>query len=164
VISRFMDRAVAVALETEAAGNLPIGCVITLDDRIIAEAGSTVLRPVYHPGRHAEQNALRRVPEALWPRASEMTVHSTLEPCTMCFGSLLLHGVGRVVFGALDTLGGAGCLLPHLPPYYAEGVGVPEWIGPVDPVRCDPLYHRVDLAFSEVPAGRRIPSPWRDDG
>ena len=82
-----------------------------------------------------------------------MTCYTTLEPCVMCFGALLLHGVGRVVFGAYDTLGGAGTLLQHLPPYY-EDARVFEWEGPLMPEVCDPLYARADELFADLPVGR----------
>ncbi len=45
--------------------------------------------------------------------------------------------------------------LGSLPPYY-DGGGVPEWIGPIDPKRCDPLYHRCDAAFAMLPVGRAL--------
>lgn len=82
----YLRRAVGLALEAEKQGNLPIGAVVTLDDRVIAEAGNALLIPQYHPGRHAEIEALQRVPENLWPRAREMTCYTTLEPCMMCTG------------------------------------------------------------------------------
>ncbi len=150
----FVRRAVRLALEAEAVGNLPIGCVLTLDGRVVAEAGNALLVPHYHPGRHAEIEALGRVPPALWARAKEMTCYTTLEPCVMCAGALLLHGVGRVVFGALDPEGGAGALLSHLPDYYAGGAGVPAWVGPVLPEVCDPLYARVNERFDSLPCGK----------
>src|SRR5215213_6099790 len=125
-----LRRAVRLALEAERQGNLPIGAVITLKTEIIAEAGNALLLPHYHPGRHAEMEALRRVPADLWPMSREMTCYTTLEPCVMCAGALLLHGFGRVVFGTTDPEGGAGPLLAHLPDYYANGAGVPRWIGP----------------------------------
>lgn len=150
----FMRRAVRLALEAEAGGNLPVGALVTLGGGVVAEAGNAVLAPAYHPGRHAETEALRLVPAELWPRAREMTVYTTLEPCTMCGGALLLHGVGRVVFGALDTIGGAGPLLRHLPAYYSGGVGVPEWVGPVMPEVCGPLFRRVLALFDRLPCGR----------
>ncbi len=155
-----MNRAIELALQSERQGNIPVGCVITLDAQIIAEGQSLVLEPTYNPGRHAEVTALRAVDDKLWPRAREMTCYSTLEPCVMCAGTLLLHGVGRVVFGAYDTLGGAGCILDHLPPYYDEG-GVYEWEGPLMPERCDPLYERADEIFADLPVGR---AQWCDDG
>ena len=150
----FMRRAFALALEAEARGDLPVGALVTLGGEVIAEAGNAVLVPAYHPGRHAETEALRRVPAGLWPRGREMTVYTTLEPCVMCAGAALLHGVGRVVFGARDPAGGAGALLANLPEYYAGGAGVPLWVGPVMPELCDPLFRRVLERFDALPCGR----------
>ncbi|MFO7562023.1 MAG: deaminase [Enhygromyxa sp.] len=147
-----LDRAIELALANEARGGLPVGAVIGLDEAIIAEGASEVPGPPYHPGRHAEIQALSRVAVELWPRAAQMIVVSTLEPCVMCYGACLLHGIGRIVFGALDVRGGARFIRPHLPPYYAS-TGGPAWIGPLDPVRCDPLYHRTDRAFAALPCG-----------
>lgn len=151
---RFMRRAIHLAHEAEGRGDLPVGAVVTLDGEVIAEAGNAVLVPAYHPGRHAETEALSRISLELWPRAREMTVYTTLEPCVMCAGALLLHGVGRVVFGALDGSGGAGELLARLPAYYEGGAGVPAWIGPVMPDLCDPLFRRVRERFDALPCGK----------
>ena len=151
-----LARAIEIALANEARGGLAVGAVIALAGEIIAEGASLVPGPPYHPGRHAETVALAAVAPSLWPRAAEMSVVSTLEPCVMCFGACLLHGIGRIVFGATDELGGARFIRPHLPPYYpARGAqpGGPAWIGPLDPARCDPLYHRVHAAFSALPCG-----------
>jgi tRNA(adenine34) deaminase len=150
-----LARAVELALANEARGGLPVGAVIALDGQIIAEGASEVPGPPYHPGRHAEMQALARVEVGLWPRACEMTVVTTLEPCLMCYGACLLHGIGRIVFGALDERGGARFIRPHLPPYYAtgEGPGGPAWIGPLDPATCKPLYRRTDAAFAKLPCG-----------
>ncbi|MGA9997152.1 MAG: nucleoside deaminase [Pyrinomonadaceae bacterium] len=145
--------AVRLALEAERAGNLPIGVVLTLGDEMIAEAGNALLVPYYHPGRHAEIEALQRVPAKLWSRSREMTCYTTLEPCVMCMGTLLLHGFGRVVFGAEDRRGGAGVVLKHLPEYYANGAGIPLWIGPLMPELCDALYERVTKRFDALPCG-----------
>lgn len=157
-----LDHAIALALAAEARGWLPVAAVVALDGEIVAEGTSEVPGPPYHPGRHAEIVALSKVPTDLWPDAHRLTVVSTLEPCLMCFGTCLLHGIGRVVYGARDVLGGAGHVLPYLPPYYADGEGVPDWIGPLDPERCDPLYHRADRAFAALPAGIRHDVPWED--
>jgi len=150
----FLRRAVGLALEAERRGDLPVGAVVVLGGEVVAEASNAVLVPEYHPGRHAETEALGRVPAALWPRAREMTCYTTLEPCVMCAGALLLHGVGRVVFGAADEEGGAGALLGNLPPYYAGGSGVPEWVGPALSEECAPLYRRMVGRFDALPCGR----------
>jgi tRNA(adenine34) deaminase len=97
--------------------------------------------------------ALARVPVELWPRAKEMTCYSTMEPCMMCMSALILHGVGTVVFGGRDRLGGGAFLLEQLPPYY-EGRPPPlQCIGPIAEAACDPLYERADARFRELPCG-----------
>jgi tRNA(adenine34) deaminase len=148
-----LERAIALALASERAGGLPVGAVVALAGTIVGEGTSDVIGPPYHPGRHAEIQALSRVPIELWPRASELSVVSTLEPCVMCFGACLLHGIGRIVFGAIDTRGGARFVRDHLPPFY-DRTGGPRWEGPLDPQRCDPLYHRTDERFADLPCAR----------
>jgi tRNA(adenine34) deaminase len=143
---KYIHRAVELALAAECDGNLPIGAVIVLDNTVIAESGNRTFVPHFHPGRHAETSALALIEEHLWARRSEMTCYSTLEPCLMCTGALVLHQVGRVVFGARDVQGGAACVLAHLPPYYRP----PEWVGPVLPEVCDPLYERTRVRFEHV--------------
>ncbi len=152
---RHLRRAVALALQAEKLGNLPIGALLTLGETVIAEAGNAMLVPYYHPGRHAEIEALRAVPAELWPRSREMTCYTTLEPCLMCMGALLLHGVGRVVFGAVDPAGGAGPVLAHLPGYYAGGAGVPQWRGPLLPEVCDALFQRALEKFDPLVVGNQ---------
>ena len=84
-----------------------------------------------------------------------MTCYTTLEPCVMCFGALLLHGVGRIVFGARDPQGGSSVLLEHLPPYYAG----PEWRpvieGPVAQDECEPLFDRAYSRYLTLESERR---------
>ena len=144
-----MNRAIELALDAENEGNLPIGCVICLDHEIIAEGRNTMLFPVFNPGMHAEMNAIGNVSSGLWARANEMICYTTLEPCCMCFGRILLCGIGKVVFGALDTEGGSGCLLHHLPRYYSKQ-NIPRWQGPIMPEVCDDLYKRAALMFGKI--------------
>ena len=150
----YLQRAIRVALESERRGNLPVGAIIVLDGTIVAEAGSSILKPEYHPGRHAEMEALRQVPAGLWQRSREMTCYTTLEPCMMCFGALLLHSIGRIVFGAADPEGGASAVLDHLPTYYANANSVPAWVGPLLSEECDDLYQRVRREFDRLPCGK----------
>lgn len=147
----FMQQAITQALIAEAAGNLPVGAVIVLENEIIAAAGSAILAPYYHPGKHAESECLGQIKPELWSKSRGMTCYTTLEPCVMCFGALLLHGVGRIVFGALDREGGASALLDHLPDFYSKlGNPTPQWIGPVMPERCDELYERARSIFPSI--------------
>lgn len=145
----FMQRAIELAGEAGKNGNLPIGTIITLDGAIIAEGMNSIIAPQYNPGKHAEMNALDNVPANLWHRSAEMICYTTLEPCCMCFGRLLLLGVGRIVFGANDTQGGAGCLINHLPRYYNKK-NIPIWIGPFAPERCDELFQKSLQMFNKM--------------
>ena len=87
--------------------------------------------------------ALRVVPEGLWEYSRDMTLYTTLEPCLMCLGAILLHQIGRVVFGSTDSFGGAGTVIGHMPTYFKNQFLKIEWIGPASPDRCDPLHMRI---------------------
>ena len=139
----FLQRAIQLAREAERRGNLPIGAVICLDGEIIAEGLNSIWRPVIGLTRHAEMEALRSVPAQHWSRSREMTLFTTLEPCLMCAGAILLHQIGRLIFGAQDPYGGVGVAVQSWPPYFREQILRVEWIGPALPQECDPLYTRV---------------------
>ena len=145
----FMNLAIDLALKAEADGNVPVGSVITLNNAVIAVGASTLLNPQYDPNGHAEMNAIDNVDVNLWPYAKDMTCYTTLEPCCMCFGRILLTGIGRIVFGAIDPEGGSGVVRNHLPRYYNES-NVPKWIGPIMPEKCDALFQRVFSAFNRI--------------
>jgi len=145
----FLNRAVELALEAEKNGNLPIGAVISLENQIVSGGFNTILQPEFNPGKHAEMNAMDGLPIPLWKRAKDLTIYTTLEPCCMCFGRILLSGIGKVVFGAFDKQAGAGCLLPHLPAFYHEK-NKPLWVGPVEPETCDPLFERSKVLYDTI--------------
>ena len=126
---KFMHRAIELALLAEREGNLPVGAVITLHGEVEAEGRSAIWVPKFDATRHAEIEALRAVRGDLWGSSAEMTLYTTLEPCLMCFGSILLHQIGRVVFGSSDSYGGAGSSLEHLPPYFHEQMKETQWLG-----------------------------------
>jgi len=148
-----LRRAIELGLEAESRGNFAVGSVITLEDKAIAEAGNSMLEPEYNPIWHAEMTALSKVPVELWPRAREMTCYSSLEPCIMCTGTLLMHGFGRVVFGSDDPDVGGAAILSSLPRYYDGGQGVFEWVGPCLPEECDLLRDRLHKLFAKLPVG-----------
>jgi tRNA(adenine34) deaminase len=137
------QRAVELAWQAEGEGNLPIGCVIALDGRIVAEGKNSIFVPEFDPRRHAEIEALQRLPRHLLEAsAGRLTLYSTLEPCLMCTATILHHGVGKVLFGAWDKYGGSSPALGHMPPYYEERFTAVQWSGPVLPETCDPLLQR----------------------
>jgi len=140
---KLMERAIDLALMAEREGNLPVGALITLNGVILAEGRSAIWKPKFDATRHAEMEALRAVAQDRWQAPGLMAVYTTLEPCLMCFGSIVLHGVGRVVFGSSDPYGGAGASFGHLPAFFQEGLEKLEWAGPIMPEECDPLLERL---------------------
>jgi tRNA(adenine34) deaminase len=138
----FFDRAIQLALDAEKRGNLPIGAVIALEGTIIAEGKNGIWSPTLSLHRHAETEALGQVPVDLLERSREMTLYTTLEPCLMCAGAILLHRIGRVLYGSGDTYGGASLVFGHMPTYFEQRISETEWLGPAYPERCDELFER----------------------
>jgi len=147
-----MHYAVRLARETLQVGNLPVGSVITLDDEIIAEGQNTIWTPKFSPGRHAEMEAMVAVPVELWPRARKMTLYTTLEPCLMCMSAILMHRIGRVVYGSNDPRGGAAHAFGHLPPVFEQLRQNIEWVGPFLPEVCDELNQTVATMMADYKA------------
>lgn len=141
----FLREAIRLAQETERRGNLPIGAVIALDGKIIARGMNLIWQPTTALTRHAEMEALRNVPPNLWSRSREMTLFTTLEPCIMCAGAILLHHMGCIVYGATDPEGGVAASLDSLPPYFKREFALIQWKGPVLPSECDPIYSRIQI-------------------
>jgi tRNA(adenine34) deaminase len=139
----FLRRAIQLAEQAGLAGNLPIGAVMVLDGSIIAEGSNTIWKPVAAYTRHAEMEALRGVPPELWSRSREMTLYTTLEPCLMCAGAILLHQLSGLVYGSNDPWGGASASLGSLPEYFRDEFALIQWRGPALPAECDPLYVRI---------------------
>ena len=138
-----MMEAVTLALAAERSGNLPIGAVVSLDGQIIARGQNAIWQPQKSLSRHAEMEALSALPKSLLDRSFEMTLYTTLEPCLMCLGAILLHGIGRVVIGANDPFGGANGAAASLPPFFRQRLAQTEWICPAFPAECDPLFTRI---------------------
>src|SRR6266568_2268206 len=111
VDERFMWLALEQAERCMEWGDVPIGCVISRDGRVIASAGNQ-REGAEDPTAHAEVVAIRQAAGELrtW-RLEECTLYVTLEPCAMCAGAIVLARLDRVVFGAADPKAGfAGSL------------------------------------------------------
>jgi len=145
----YMLHTVKLAKAAVDSGNLPIGAVIVLDGKIIAEGQNRLYVPVTNPGRHAEIDALRNVDPSLWQSANEMTLFTTLEPCLMCLGTILLYHIGRVVYGAKDSRGGALCVVGHMPPSFEKFYKDLKIEGPALPEECDPLFTQMEAILDE---------------
>ncbi len=104
---QMMRKALALAKESAQEGEVPVGCVITLGDKIVGrgrnrrEMGKNALA-------HAEIEAIADACRTLggW-RLWQCTLYVTLEPCPMCAGAIINARIPRVVYGAQDVRFGA---------------------------------------------------------
>lgn len=103
----WMREALALARESAAAGEVPVGAVIVRDDEIIGRGRNQPIAS-HDPTAHAEVMALRdaaaRVGNYRLPGA---TLYVTLEPCVMCVGAMMHARVETVVYGATEPKAGA---------------------------------------------------------
>mgnify|MGYP003435480703 CR=1 FL=1 len=103
----FMRRALELAAQAAAEGDVPVGAVVVHDGQIVGEGRNTRERD-NDPTGHAEVVALRAAASALgrW-RLDDCALFVTLEPCTMCAGALVGARIEHLVFGAWDEKAGA---------------------------------------------------------
>ena len=119
----FMREALAEARAALATGEFPVGVVVARGDDILARAHRSASRAEERNELdHAEINALRRLSHdrpGIDPE--NLTLYSTMEPCLMCYGTLLLSGLRRIVWAYEDVMGGGtGLELARLNPLYRE--------------------------------------------
>jgi tRNA(adenine34) deaminase len=103
----FMQLALEQARRAQAAGEVPVGAVLTLGGQVIASGAN---RPIgaCDPTAHAEIEALRAAATALASyRLADSVLYVTLEPCLMCAAAIVHARVRRLVFGAWDPRAGA---------------------------------------------------------
>lgn len=108
---RFMKQAIDAAFIAEENGDVPIGCIIVHENKVIAKAYNQ-REQLQDPTAHAEMIALTQASNALesW-RLGGCTLYVTLEPCPMCAGALVLSRIDRVVFACTDPkTGSAGSI------------------------------------------------------
>ena len=102
-----MRAALAEARAGLAAGEVPVGAIVVLDDVIIGHAHNAPIASS-DPTAHAEVLALREAARKTGNyRLPGAALYATLEPCVMCCGAAIHARVARVVYGALDPKAGA---------------------------------------------------------
>ena len=106
----FMDEAIKEAEKSLAEGGIPIGAVLVKDGQIISrghnrliQEGSVLL--------HAEMDAIENAGRLDYDDYVKCTLYTTLSPCPMCSGAVILYNIPRVVIGENTTLMGAEGLL-----------------------------------------------------
>lgn len=115
VDSNFMVEAIAEAKKSLEFHDVPIGCVIVKDGVIIGRGHNQVER-LKSPTAHAEIIAINEaVANNDYKFLLDSTIYTTLEPCSMCSGAIILSRIKRIVIGAMDTKGGCCGSLYSLP-------------------------------------------------
>ena len=109
---KYMKEAIRQAKKAAAVGDVPIGCVIVHEDKIIARAYNQRNKKKTTLA-HAELLAIQKASKKLedW-RLEECTMYITLEPCQMCAGAIVQARIPKVVIGAMNPKAGcAGSIL-----------------------------------------------------
>lgn len=108
----WMQRALELARLGAVAGEVPVGAVLVLDDKIIAEGFNQPIAK-HDPTAHAEIQVMRSGAEAIGNyRLLDTTLYVTLEPCLMCAGAMVHGRIKRLVYAATDKK--AGAITSHL--------------------------------------------------
>jgi tRNA(adenine34) deaminase len=101
-----MRRALELAREAAAAGEVPVGAVVSIGDEIVAERRNA-MRGSNDPTAHAEIDAIRAAADKLGTsRLDDCTLWVTLEPCAMCAAAVSVARIKALRFGAEDSKGG----------------------------------------------------------
>ena len=109
---KYMRAALREAKKAYALGEVPIGCVLVADGRIIAR-GYNRRKTDHNTLSHAELNAIRKASKKTgdW-RLEQCTMYVTLEPCQMCAGAIVQARIPKVYIGTMNPKAGcAGSLL-----------------------------------------------------
>jgi tRNA(adenine34) deaminase len=103
----FMAAALEQARAAAGRGEVPVGAIVVVEDRIVGRAGNRTVEDC-DPTAHAEIIALRDAAKAIGNhRLLGATLYATIEPCAMCAGAMVQARIGRLVYGAEDAKGGA---------------------------------------------------------
>lgn len=108
----FMNEALIEANRALASGEVPVGAVVVLNDKIIGRGHNTV-EASKHSFAHAEINAIKEAQDYIgdW-RLDGAVLFTTLEPCAMCAGAIINSRLATLVYGAKDEKRGfAGSVL-----------------------------------------------------
>jgi tRNA(adenine34) deaminase len=103
----YMKEALKEAEKAEKKDEVPVGCVIVKDGKIIAR-GHNLIRTKKNPAAHAEIVAIKKACKKLKnERLNGVTLYVNIEPCAMCAGAILLARIKTLIYGAADPKTGA---------------------------------------------------------
>lgn len=122
--SPHMSRALMLAREAAAAGEVPVGAVITDSAGNVLSGARNLTRACHDPTAHAEILAIRAAARAIAnERLAGCTLWVTLEPCPMCAAAIAEARIARLVYGAADPKGGG---VEHGPRVFSHSRHRPE--------------------------------------
>jgi tRNA(adenine34) deaminase len=103
----YMQLALVEARAAAEKGEVPVGCVVVLGDRVLARAGNCTISAC-DPSAHAEIVALRAAAKSVGNyRLNGCALYVTVEPCAMCAGAMIQARIARLIYGCADPKGGA---------------------------------------------------------
>ena len=106
----FLEAAIAEAEQGLAQGGIPIGSVLVVDDEIVGRGHNRRIQKG-SPTLHGEMDALEDAGRLLASQYRRSVIYTTLSPCDMCTGAILLYGIPKVIIGENRTFMGAEDLL-----------------------------------------------------
>jgi tRNA(adenine34) deaminase len=102
-----MLKAIELAKQAEQAGEVPVGAILVQNNKVIGQGYNQPIQS-HDPSAHAEIQALRDAGQQAGNyRFPGATLYVTLEPCTMCAGSIIHARIQQLIFGASDPRTGA---------------------------------------------------------
>lgn len=150
---RFMAEALTLAEEAAAAGEVPVGCVVVREGRIVGR-GRNRREETRSALSHAEVEAIAQANAALgsW-RLEDCELYVTLEPCPMCAGAILNARIRRVWYGARDSAFGACGGVTNL--FMEEFPHPPALVGGILEAECRAVLSRFFTKLREPCANKR---------
>ena len=107
---KFMDEAIKEAEKSLSEGGIPIGAILVKDNEIISRGHNRLIQD-NSVILHAEMDAIENAKGLTYEDYRKCTLYTTLSPCPMCSGAVLLYNIPKVVIGDNTTLMGAENLL-----------------------------------------------------
>jgi len=116
----FMSEALQEAAKARDSNDWAIGCIITLDGEVVARGRNRVFS-AHNRLLHAETEAIRELQEKHFDsKGKNLVLYTTLEPCPMCFGAILLAGVRTIVAGTNLDQSGVSATIDTLPEFFMQ--------------------------------------------
>lgn len=159
----YMREALELAAAARDEGDWAIGCVIVLDETVIAR-GRNRVNSSRDRLAHAEIDALKQLQAQHFEhtRNPDMLLVSTFEPCPMCFGAIVLNGIRNIVSGVNVDGSGASALAGSLPAFFQQARYETTLTTGVLARECAEMWASGDAAQAMLANGYELARPLED--